>query len=429
MNDRDKQLITKFVLGGGALGGGSAALVSLMNHLKMLKQNADAKNDTSADDDTLYVNVPSNMPKMASAIPGVAGGAAITGGILSLLGSYAAVRSIYQKMKKKEMQGQLDESQVAYLDDLVKAKDQSQKFAGFFSENRKPMSTLETLPSLPVATLLAIALGSGAMTYQALGKAFPGAKPDDNPKPKRIVLRKVPAGAAPAGPDQADQVDDEALAKGAADNWKQASEFLVRFVSALPDGHGLDTKDAVRATAEGRFADLELYTNSLGFDSACDLVKGASCNHPVTNFVAPTMLLQSPVLSASVLLTAASEFTDAAPAFYKMACGLDKSTQDELIGVLADLNRLVNIKTASMLTNVPVEQMELAGESNQPGDLKDIQALITRMMQGQPKDGIGDLNATGNSLQRDSANVSQAHGNESADETPQKDQIDQIFGG
>ena len=429
MNSRDQQLISKFVLGGGALGGGSAALVSLLNHLKMLKQQADSQNDTSADDDTLYVNVPQQVPKAASAIPGVTGGLAITGGILSLLGSYAAVRSIYQKMKKKDLQSQLDESQVAYLDDMVTAKSNGQKVAGFFSNDRKPMSTAETLPALPIATLLAIALGSGAMTYQALGKAFPNVSPDDNPKPKRIVLRKTPVGASAGGSDSEDTLEDEAVAKAAAADWDQASEFLVRLVGSFQEENGLDTRDLIKAAAVGRFPEIEHNTNLLGFASACELVKGASCENPISNFLAPSMLLRSPVLRDSVLLTAASEFAEAAPAFLKLGSALPEQSQQELIGLLADLNRMLMAKEAARLTGVPVEQMEMGGNSQSPNELQDVQALISRLMKAQPNEGIGVQNATANSLQRDSSNVSLVQGNESSDETPEKDLIDSMLGG
>jgi hypothetical protein len=141
------------------------------------------------------------------------------------------------------------------------------------------------------------------------------------------------------------------------------------------------------------------------------------------------MLLRSPVLRDSVLLTAASEFAEAAPAFLKLGSALPEQSQQELIGLLADLNRMLMAKEAARLTGVPVEQMEMGGNSQSPNELQDVQALISRLMKAQPNEGIGVQNATANSLQRDSSNVSLVQGNESSDETPEKDLIDSMLGG
>ena len=62
---RDNQLMRKYLVGGAAIGGGTALVTSLLNYLGTLK---DESNETEPDNDTLYLNLRKKRPavKMAS---------------------------------------------------------------------------------------------------------------------------------------------------------------------------------------------------------------------------------------------------------------------------------------------------------------------------------------------------------------------------
>ena len=127
LDERGRRLIGKYLLGGAAAGTSAALATSLVNYYRTLQREADAASDTSKDDDILYLNLrqnPTNAPKKVKGTQAsqeaktasISGGLAITGGALAGLGSYAAVRKLYQDYKKKRLQEQLDAAQQGFFD-------------------------------------------------------------------------------------------------------------------------------------------------------------------------------------------------------------------------------------------------------------------------------------------------------------------------
>jgi hypothetical protein len=161
MNNRDKQLITKFLLGGAGLGAATAGTAALIDYVKYLNQKAKMENDpNSLDDDTIYIDktIP-GVNKSASLNAGVA----VAGGLGAGVASYVALSKLYQLLKKKQLQKDLDEAQSIYTDTVTKTANEG-----------KPVSQSELLMSgAPVGALILAALASGAITYQSLRKQFP----------------------------------------------------------------------------------------------------------------------------------------------------------------------------------------------------------------------------------------------------------------
>jgi hypothetical protein len=71
------------------------------NYINTLKQQAPPDSERE-DDDTLYLNVGKSANDSAGATDLAAGGLALTGGLLSTLGTYALVRKLYQNVKRKQ---------------------------------------------------------------------------------------------------------------------------------------------------------------------------------------------------------------------------------------------------------------------------------------------------------------------------------------
>jgi hypothetical protein len=161
MNTRDKQLITKFLLGGAGLGAATAGTAALIDYVKYLNQKAKMENDpNSLDDDTIYIDktIP-GVNKSASLNAGLA----VAGGLGAGVASYVALSKLYQILKKKQLQKDLDEAQSIYTDTVTKTASEG-----------KPVSQSELLMSgAPVGALILAALASGAITYQSLRKQFP----------------------------------------------------------------------------------------------------------------------------------------------------------------------------------------------------------------------------------------------------------------
>jgi hypothetical protein len=161
MNERDKQLIKNFLIGGAASGAAIAGTSAIIDYVKYLKEKAKMENDPdSLDDDTIYIDkrIPVGV-KSAS----VGAGVAVAGGAASALATYVALSKMYQMLKKKQLQDDLDMAQAVYTDAVTKEASEG-----------KPISAEEmTLTAGPIGALILAGLASGAITYQTLKKQFP----------------------------------------------------------------------------------------------------------------------------------------------------------------------------------------------------------------------------------------------------------------
>jgi hypothetical protein len=263
LTPRSKELIKNYLIGGAALGGSGALLTSLVNYINTLKQQVPSDEERE-DDETLYLNVGKSANDNSGAIDFSAGGMALTGGLLSTLGTYALVRKMYQNIKRKQLQEELDQAQQAFLSDAQQEANAKTAAAG------KPMDLAELGWSGPVSLALLSAIASGALTNKALDKTFPRVKKPKDSSPKRIVIRKTP---------KKDEEEEEKAAYdkvAAADQADDALEFLVHMCMGSKSASQSELVDIVHATAQGRGPELISNILEYGFDSAMDTIKGAS---------------------------------------------------------------------------------------------------------------------------------------------------------
>lgn len=335
ISPRDMDLIRKYLLGGAAIGGGAGLVTSLSNHLKTVQREGD---DSSKDDDTIYLNLPGQQPIKQAVI---GGGLALAGGALATLGSYAAVRKAYQAMKRKRMQAELDEAQNAYLGSVeTEGKSASMDASG------KPMGMVELLTSAPIAVPILLGLGSGALAHKFLDSSFPARRKRQTLGPRRVVLRTQP----PATPDE--ELPEEM--KSASDHTSGA-ELLVQLVLGNPKQASLsELTDMVAAAATGRCNEMELaFANSAVI--GLELVKGAS----ETPSSLPLYMLgagyvtKSAMLSPTVRQLAAAEFADMAPTFFKLAGELDEDTAEALMSIMDQVQDAVRHDTVIDAVRVP----------------------------------------------------------------------------
>lgn len=317
LSPEDRSLIKKWLIGGASIGGGAALATSLVNYLKHINRS---KSDE--DDDTLYLVRKKNpeeegLPKAAS----LGGGLAISGGVLSSLGAYALVKKLYEAMRKKEAQDELDKYQKAFLDVQGYEKaDKKDIMAQKSASAGRPMSFSEGVWSLPVAVPILVALGSGVLAKKVLDNTYPIAKKKKVTGPKRVEI-----------------IDD-------------ADEIAEKVASAIPDSCGLEllyrtvqfkkeasssVSDLVSAIAGGAAGSFEKAASEIGFADALSVVKGAASDDvdPVSEQIAITYMAKKASIAPQTALVAASEFAEFYPNFFKMACAMDEDRADALAKV------------------------------------------------------------------------------------------------
>lgn len=307
----DRELITRFLLGGGALGLSTGATVAVANHLKQLTDEKNKKR--RLDDDVLTIKV--RRPKKEETHEKYAmlsGGIALGGGVIAGLGSYALVQKIYQQMKKKRLQRMLDDAQVSFADSVSREAEKS--------ASRRPMAPGDFLAATPAAAAIMLMLGSGALANSYLRKSFPTTKDVKPTRPRKVVLKYVD--------------EEEGNEKKAYFNEDAAFEHLVKISMALNDMHGYDSdlSNIVNAFAQGRGSEVSEAIISSGV-AGLDLVKGASVHeeeNPLNMQIAVARAVRDPVVGPAVKMLASAEFMDMAPAFSKLASALDEETQSLL---------------------------------------------------------------------------------------------------
>jgi hypothetical protein len=382
LTPRSKELIKNYLVGGAALGGSGALLTSLVNYLNTLKSQT--KKDTDEEDDnTLFLNVNAKKAEdvnKSHAADFAAGGMAMTGGLLSTLGTYALVRKLYQNIKKKQLQEQLDKAQQEFIQSAEaegEAKRAAQAGPG------TAMGLGEIGVSLPVAFALLSALAAGSITNMSLNKYFPRLKKKTDLAPKRIVIRKTPEEQ-----EQQPELEEE---KNAYDKIAQeeqesdALDFLINICMGSKAASQSELVDIVHAVAQGRGADFTQHLLEYGFDSALDTIKGAG-EVPITaerKQYAISYCTKSAALSPGVALLAAAEYNDMAPRFTKISSLQNEEAQHTLFKI-AGLFGAVNRRDVLINTDIDFSENEKSAAMS----IADVLEAINALKAGEGAQGL-----------------------------------------
>lgn len=378
LTDRSQELIKNYLLGGAAAGGSAALLTSLANYLNMLKTDAE-KDPATEDDDTLYVNMPTK-PKVASQAPGKldwsAGGLALTGGLLSTVGSYALIRKAYQSMKRKQLQEELDAAQQTYLGDIEQEGEQAKMGAAVAPPTGKPMGIGEFLTSAPVAFTLLSAIAAGALSNVALNKTFPSIKKPVSAAPKRVVLRR--------GDDP--NAEEEEIDPSKVASYEDGVELVANLVMNSKSAHISEIPDIVAAVASGRHDEFTHNVLELGLDTAMATIKGAAESTQLTpqqRQLAIGLCAKSAALGPVFATLVAAEYMDMAPKFSKIASLQSPEDLDTLAKIASVIGVLGRHET---FHKHPV-QVEFTKSANaNMATIAAILSLLNSKQQGNPED-------------------------------------------
>lgn len=329
LSDRDKSLVRNFLLGGAGLGGGAALATALVNYLKHLN-----KNTNEDDDDTIRIyKVPKEQEKVAMSLGGPL---ALTGGVLGAAGTYAIVNKLYELLRKKQAQEELDKAQNIFIESQGYKKVKKKNDEGTEKKaSGQPLSLGEAAMSFPLALPLLMALGSGVVAHKMLNKSFP-VKKKKVQAPKRIEIVDAPT--------------EEELEEIKSANIKDSDgvEFLMRAV-AMNKKATSDLRNILAATAEGRLSDFKKAAKAIGYANALDTVKGAAKAHtedPFADQVAISCLSKSSSVGPQSEILAACEFAEAYPSFYKTAAALSETQQDSLFKIACILGKAIRSEIA-----------------------------------------------------------------------------------
>ncbi len=347
--DIDWGMVAKLFAGGALTGAGVGAGTSLVRYLQTLNDKANQQKDTAYDDDVLYINLPRKDQPMANRRaptgPKYAStntvGTFTTGTMAGLLGTYMAynaIRNMYQKHRKQQLQDELDRAQNVYLGGLTDSS-QLQKNAAQFSTLTKGFGTAHL-------ALLLSAVGSGIVANRMLQKFFPPIQRPGGDRPRKIVVRSQNTGAEQV--TEPEEVTPDAV------------ESTVRTALSNPKIASADCgiADLVAAAAQGRSEEIRdnLY---LGVDFMFDSVKGARHQKVsgLSRNLAVSWVSADPMVSAAISPVVASEIHEMSPGLFKLASHVSREFHDDLVGMVGasacEVRRAIYAKISSKLPVFP----------------------------------------------------------------------------
>lgn len=318
----DWPTVAKLMGGGAVLGAGVGTASSLIRYLTALNERAKKRQKNLQDDDVLYLNLPAKQ-----AAEGNNAATFAVGGLGSLLGAYLAydlVRGVHNKLRRKQLQKELDQAQNAYVGGLTALgpEKQASQFSG----------VTKLVGSGYLAGLLTM-LGSAIVANKMLEKQFPVRKPDKAVQPRKIVVRTIrPDGEEKEMPSESDMVTAdgvEGLIRQNLAQEKSASAWgLTDLVAHVASGHGGEFKRLV---------------SEHGVDAALDMIKGASRDDmdTVRANMAVSWIANDPVVSSAVQPFLAAQFHQDSPTLFKAGRAILNEMEPEDVHDLVGVAELV----------------------------------------------------------------------------------------
>ena len=234
---------------------------------------------------------------------------------------YTGVNKVFNRVRERRLQKELDLAQQVYIDRMAPPPDPMLgKEASVKSAISRPTFAMTVAKALP----LLIALGTAVAAYRVLDKHSPLPKKTGT-KPKRIVLRSQGSRKESPVPDDIAADDVEHLLRTTMAKESRAND------------NGLH--DLVSYVGNGGFDSFKSNFKKFGFDTALNMIKGARFDNKsaLDKNIAISLVSRDEVLKPSVAVLAASEFYDMSPGIMKSAQALSGEMQEALLKAAREL--------------------------------------------------------------------------------------------
>jgi hypothetical protein len=313
---KDNKELLQGAFTGLAIGGGIAGATNLVRYIKWLQEGNSPKNDTSVDDDTLYIKVPSKQQfqnKYASTHEALNTALPVITGVL---GWYGADR-LFNKIRNKQLQRELDREQVLYLQELSNKRTLSQ--GGTLQ--KKAAWGSETLGK-GLGLMLLTALGSAAISHELFNKRFSPKTPSDN-----IGLTPVKVKVMRNAPDVLKQ--EEKVANVEISD--AAFEAYIKLACLFNPTESNDTLNLIKYCAQ-HGVDTTKNLLRLGVDKGLNKAASVDTVSGIELSLTVERMVKNAFLKEVLLNTAALEHLNSSGnSFFKAASFMDENTRELLI--------------------------------------------------------------------------------------------------
>ena len=338
----------RYLLGGALTGGGVAALY---NYIKDFQAQAEENED---DDDE--VSGPSvNLVGLDKASSENYGDGAADkllrwgGAGLGLGLGYVGVKEIYDRIKEKRLNQELEDAQSDYMESLHSKRESEQNKYASLSKEAIVDTTLATSGGL----LLALALASGVITNKALGDAFPAVKPqgkggDLGGRPVAIKRRKRSDPMANESPAEKTVLDDngnevKTVSSDKSSDARDDAEEVGNLIRMTTADDAISKKagfeDLINAVAMGRSEEIK-DSIPYGVNQVFQIVKGAGLEQvsPLSRELAIEVIASDPMMKEAFAPVFASEYYEMSPYIVESAMKCDSDTKETLLKVARHFN-------------------------------------------------------------------------------------------
>jgi len=358
LSDVDGGNILRYLLGGALTGGGLAAAYNYYKDYSELEDEVDAQEKEEMESNNSRKMV--NLGKVASLhkeaeyeyqygnsaadklLRWTATGAGLAGG-------YFGIKEIYDRIKEKKLNEELEVAQEEYLNTLhAKREQERNKYASL----DKSAEVLGTSMAGMGSILLALAIASGVITNKSLDDAFPGVKPTgkkDDLGGRPISLKKrrsdPMANESPSDKTVLDENGEEiktVSSDKSSDARDDAEEVgnLIRVTTAdkeVEKNAGFD--DLIHAVALGRTEEIK-ESIPYGIDQVFDIIKGAGMEK-ISAFereLAIEVLASEPMLKEAFTPLFAAEYNEMSPYIVEASRNIKESSKEAFLKLARDFN-------------------------------------------------------------------------------------------
>lgn len=320
-NQIDYKKIVDYLGKGAALGLGTSVLLGMF---RALGGKEALSKDTSEDDHIMYIQKKSSFLLDSD-------GLGITAGVSGALLAYFLGNKLINKIRSQKAQEELDEAQrIAYKSHGYNIVKKAEEDKSFYEETKTVATALASL----------LALAGAVSTYSYLNHKFPVNKNQfkvENPTTIKLI-----------NDDQASYISDDEDEQLINRIRKQASSLeLPAFLLHSMFKNASSASDIISTISQGNNEQFEKAIKDVGFESALDLVKGASLadTDPVNDALAALYCVKEASFKNQFNLLVAAEYSSINPGLMKMASVLDDQQSKVAMELSSMLNSCMYMKT------------------------------------------------------------------------------------